>query len=261
VTLHVRTSGSGPSLAAFHGFTGAGDAFDHLDLPFQLVAPDLPGHGLSPPAVGWDAALFNLFDVLRDTHHFLTDAVPRYVYGYSMGARLALAYALRFPERVRAVVLESGSPGIEDDSERARRRADDEELARVLERDGIEAFLARWEAHPTLASLRDLPEPLASSLRARRMRNSPAGLASALRHLGTGAQPPLWSDLPKLDVPALLVAGERDAKFCAIARAMAARLPRARVRIVPSAGHAPHLEAPREVATIISDWLNEGDRT
>jgi 2-succinyl-6-hydroxy-2,4-cyclohexadiene-1-carboxylate synthase len=255
VTLHVRTSGTGPPLALLHGFTGAGDAFDHLDLPFQLSAPDLPGHGLSPAARGWDEALDDLAAALGPE--------PRFLYGYSLGARLALAYALRFPQRVRALALESGSPGIDDPEERARRRADDEELAGLLRREGLDAFLARWEAHPTLATMRDLPGSLASALRARRRRNSPEGLASALRFLGSGAQPSLWAELPELDVPALLVAGERDAKFCSIARAMAARLPRGRLRVVASAGHAPHLEAPRELAALVADWFThrEGDRS
>jgi 2-succinyl-6-hydroxy-2,4-cyclohexadiene-1-carboxylate synthase len=253
VTLHVRTCGRAPAAALLHGFTGAGDAFEHLDLPFQVAAPDLPGHGRSPAARGWDAALDDLAEALGPER--------RFVYGYSMGARLALAYALRFPERVRALALESGSPGIEDAAERTRRRADDEELARLLEREGLEAFIARWERHPTLATLGEVPEPLASSLRARRLRNSTAGLASALRFLGAGAQPPLWAELPRLEIPTLLVAGERDAKFCAIARDMAARLPRARLRVVPSAGHAPHLEAPGDLAALVSDWFMQGDRT
>jgi pimeloyl-ACP methyl ester carboxylesterase len=48
---------------------------------------------------------------------------------------------------------------------------------------------------------------------------------------------------------------------------MAARLRRARVRIVASAGHAPHLESPRELAALVTDWFknreesSEGDRT
>ena len=49
----------------------------------------------------------------------------------------------------------------------------------------------------------------------------------------------------------MLVAGERDAKFTAIAREMALALPRATLEIVPEAGHAVHLEAPARVAALI----------
>ena len=56
------------------------------------------------------------------------DALPADVVGYSMGARLALVLALRHPDAIRGLLLESPSPGIADDRERAQRRAADEAL-------------------------------------------------------------------------------------------------------------------------------------
>jgi 2-succinyl-6-hydroxy-2,4-cyclohexadiene-1-carboxylate synthase len=249
MTLHVERWGAGPDLALLHGFTGCGRAFDHLreklGACFQVVAPDLPGHGASPDATGWDRALDEIAATLGSTSLFLA--------GYSMGARLALGYALRFPDRVRALVLESGSPGIADPGERSARRLEDEALATLIEHEGVDAFVDRWEAHPTLATLRDLPGPLARQLRERRRRNRPHGLASALRHLGTGAQPSLWPRLPSLRAATLLLAGERDAKFSAFAQSMARAIPGSRLRLVPSAGHAPHLESADEYAQALVD--------
>jgi 2-succinyl-6-hydroxy-2,4-cyclohexadiene-1-carboxylate synthase len=259
VTLAVTSWGKGPPLALLHGFSGGGSAFDHLhDLlgaRFRCVAPDLPGHGESPPATGWDAALTDLGAALPREPFFLA--------GYSMGARLALAFALRHPSSLRALLLESGSPGIESAAEREQRRAEDEQLAGLALREGVPAFVARWEEHPTLAGLRDLPAPLAGALRAHRLRNSAEGLASALRHLGTGEQPPLWDELPRLRVPTLLLAGERDAKFTAIARRMAERIPGARLLLLPSSGHSPHLEAPAAYVEALIGFFrqSEGERT
>jgi 2-succinyl-6-hydroxy-2,4-cyclohexadiene-1-carboxylate synthase len=240
-------------LLLLHGFTGSGRSFDHLrerlDARFQVIAPDLPGHGSSPDATGWDDALDSLATALGPS--------PLYLAGYSMGARLALAYALRFPDRVLALLLESGSPGIADPDERAGRKYEDDALATLAEREGLDAFIARWEKHPTLASLRDLPEPLATTLRERRRRNRIEGLASALRHLGAGAQPSLWDQLPSLRPKALLVAGERDAKFRAIAQSMARAIPGARLRLLARAGHAPHLESPDEYAEALLDHFTK----
>jgi len=115
--------------------------------------------------------------------------------------------------------------------------------------------MARWEEHPTLSGLRDLPAPLASALRERRLRSSAAGLASALRHLGAGAQPPLWDELPRLRTPALLLAGENDGKFSDLARRMAERIPEARLRLLPGCGHSPHLEAPTRYAEAITGFF------
>jgi len=53
--------------------------------------------------------------------------------------------------------------------------------------------------------------------------------------------------------PTLLVAGERDAKFAVIARTMARSIPGARLRLIPGAGHAPHLETPDAYLTALLD--------
>jgi 2-succinyl-6-hydroxy-2,4-cyclohexadiene-1-carboxylate synthase len=259
VTLALTTWGGGAPLVLLHGMTGAGTAFDHLretlGARFRVIAPDLPGHGDSQEATGWEDALEELRDALPREPFFLA--------GYSMGARLALAFALRHPASVRAVVLESGSPGIEDPAERDRRRAEDAQLAALVLREGVAAFVARWEEHPTLSGLRNLPGPLASALRERRLRSSAAGLASALRHLGAGAQPPLWNELPGLRTKALLLAGEGDAKFSDVARRMAEGIAGARLRLLPGCGHSPHLEAPARYAEALAGFFtqSEGEQT
>ena len=84
-----------------------------------------------------------------------------------------------------------------------------------------------------------------------RLRNTPAGLAAALRGLGTGVMDPLWDALPSLAVPVTLAVGERDEKFRAIAERMAAVLPRAEIAVVEGAGHAAQLEAPDAVAALL----------
>ena len=85
-----------------------------------------------------------------------------------------------------------------------------------------------------------------------RLRNTPHGLANALRGLGTGAMEPLWERLGELTMPVTLVAGERDEKFRAIAEQMAARLPNAQHVTIPDTGHAPQLEDPEGVARAIA---------
>lgn len=207
-----------------HGFTGGPRSFG--DVPARI--PDLPGHGTAPLATSWHDAVSQIVDMLGPA--------PEVLGGYSMGARLALAVALRAPHLVSRLVLESGSPGIEDGADRAARRLEDGDLASLLEREGIEAFLRKWEASPILAG-----QPH-DQLRAERLRSSARGLASALRQLGQGAQPSLWKDLASLRMPALLVVGERDAKYLGIARRMQALVPHAELVVVPRAGHAPHLE-------------------
>ena len=73
--------------------------------------------------------------------------------GYSMGGRLCLRLALDRPDLVRGLVLVSASPGIADRASAPRGRATDEQLARDVERDGVDAFLERWLAQPMFATL------------------------------------------------------------------------------------------------------------
>jgi 2-succinyl-6-hydroxy-2,4-cyclohexadiene-1-carboxylate synthase len=92
---------------------------------------------------------------------------------------------------------------------------------------------------------------VAAAAHADRLRNTPAGLAAALRGLGTGTMRPLWDRLAELAIPVTLVVGERDEKFRAIAAQMARAIPDCRVEVVAGAGHAAQLERPEAVAAAI----------
>jgi 2-succinyl-6-hydroxy-2,4-cyclohexadiene-1-carboxylate synthase len=166
-----------------------------------------------------------------------------------MGGRLALHVALVLPSRVRRLVLIGASPGLADPAARAERLAADERLAKEVETMTIGAFADRWAQTGVLA---DQPPEVQAAMRAQRLRNTPAGLAAALRGLGTGALPSLWERLGELRCPVDLIVGERDARFQAIADEMAGGLPAARVHVVRGAGHAVHLEDPRAVAEVIA---------
>jgi 2-succinyl-6-hydroxy-2,4-cyclohexadiene-1-carboxylate synthase len=249
--------GKGSPLLLIHGFTGSRDAWSHLQPllgdRYRVLAPDLPGHGESP--ISADATFHDAVDQLLA----LLDATGLErvdVAGYSLGARVALALALRAPERVSRLVLESGSPGLRHRRERGERRRDDAALAEVIERDGLEAFVQRWEALPLFDGLRKLPEPLKAGLHERRLSHRPEALAGSLRALSLGAQPSYWARLWTVRAPTLLLTGGRDEKFTGIARAMAAEMPLVWGHVFPGAGHAPHLESPEEWAQEVSSFLS-----
>ncbi len=216
---------------------------DALQGRFPLVLPDAPGHGGSTAV---RADLWRTADLLAETV-----GKPAMWVGYSMGGRTALHVALSHPDLVEALVLISTSAGIEDEAQRAERRAADEVLAERIEQEGTEPFLASWLSQPLFATL----PPERAGLQ-ERLANTPAGLASSLRLSGTGAQDPLWGRLPELgtrDRPILLIAGERDRRYCDQAQRMAAAIgPTATVSIVRDAGHACHLEHPGAVAATIA---------
>ncbi len=235
-----------PAIVLLHGFTQTGAAWDpviaELGAGYRALAPDLRGHGT---AARRPATLEGVVDDVRRL------APERFVLGgYSMGGRLALHVALTLPTRIAALVLIGASPGIADRDERRRRRAADERLADELEDSTIAAFARRWAAQPLFAGQ---PPDVAAGAHADRLRNEPAGLAAALRGLGTGALPSLWDRLGELTMPVALVVGERDARFRAIAERMAAAINVVQTVVVPGAGHAAGLEAPGMVAQVLRD--------
>jgi 2-succinyl-6-hydroxy-2,4-cyclohexadiene-1-carboxylate synthase len=235
------------TVVLLHGFAGTGRAWDPVIARlhperYTALAPDLRGHGAASAERPID------FDAV--TEDILAAAPPCFTLcGYSMGGRIAQYVALTAPERIERLVLLATSPGIEDDAERATRRAADEELAAFADGATIEAFADRWAAQPLFAGT---PPEAARTWREDILRNDPRGLAAVLRGLGTGSMPSLWSRLDRLEMPTAVVAGARDAKFVALGERIAAALPRGLLTIVPDAGHGLPREAPAAVAAAIA---------
>ena len=259
IQYYVECHGAGAPLVLLHGFTGSSATWaPYLAAwPARAIAVDLPGHGQTE-APG-DPARYRMEATMADLVALLDQLGVRraHVLGYSMGGRVALHLAAAHPERVATLIVESASPGLPTQAERDARVAADTALAASIERDGIAAFVDRWEALPLWASQASLPDEVRASLRAQRLNNRATGLANSLRGLGTGAQAPLHDQLADLPVPALVIAGMLDAKFVAIARSMAAALPQGRLALVPVAGHATHLEQPALFDRLVAGFLEE----
>ncbi len=250
---------SNPVLVMLHGFTGSaagwGRQLDTLAVyGLRVIALDLLGHGQSDAPD--DPQRYTIEhcqqDILAALQELGVSKGRAILLGYSMGGRIALYAA--FSGFFRALILESASPGLEDPVERERRRISDETLAASIEREGIQAFIGRWEKLTLFASQKTLPLECRETLRRQRLQNRATGLAQSLRGVGLGVQPSLYARLPTLQIPVLLIAGELDTKFTAIARHMAQALPQAQVRIISGAGHTVHLEQPEEFVSLVGDF-------
>ena len=257
VAYHVEVEGSGPAVFFLHGFTGSGETWKpHLAAleAFTIIRIDFLGHGGSDaPAVieryGMDACVDDLL-VIQDRL-----GIERCAFvGYSMGGRVAMRVALRAPERLWALVLESASPGIANSADRRDRVIQDASLAARIRKEGVAAFADYWQALPLFASQSRLPQTARQALRDQRLQHTAEGLANSLEGLGAGMQEPVLPRLRNLRLPVLLLAGALDAKYCELAHEMATVLPQCRVHVVPDAGHAVHLEQPA-FDDVVHDFL------
>lgn len=256
--LNYETAGSraGPPVLFLHGFMGRAADWQSIIASmrdrFFCLAVDLPGHGASvglpEEAYTMEVAAEQLAAVLA-----AEDIARCTVVGYSMGGRAALYFALRHPSCCRRLVLESASPGLETEADRAaRRRTDRARAGRIT--DDFEAFLQEWYRQPLFASLARYG--LVDEMVARRLHNRPDELGRSLQGMGTGAQPSLWERIPALRIPTLALAGTLDPKYVSLTACMARRSRCLRPAFVSEAGHNVHAERPDRFCDYLSRFID-----
>ncbi len=259
--LSHRMHGSpkNPAVLMLHGFLGCKEDWEEaakaLSDDYYVVTMDLPGHGKSVAEIADE--FYSMSGSARAVVELLDQAgMDRCsIIGYSMGGRLALYLAARYPDRVSSAVIESASPGLRTDEERRSRRSSDHALAEKLLSRDLDEFLSDWYAQPLFEPLKRCSH--FKEVMKRRLAGNPQGLARSLRMMGTGVQPSLWEELARIRIPMLFLAGGLDAKFRDLAEEMAHRCPAGRALIVDGVGHTVHVEASEPFPGIVRRFLEE----
>lgn len=158
--------------------------------------------------------------------------------GYSMGGRLALQLLER--ERFRCAIIVSAGLNAPDPERVAR----DEAWARRFESDDWSSLMRDWNAQAVFGG---------HVLERREENYDRAELARQLREWSPAVLPP--PNLEAIATPLLWIAGERDAKYVAIAREAVARLPHAELWIAPNAGHRVPWEQPEAFVARLRAFL------
>jgi pimeloyl-ACP methyl ester carboxylesterase len=181
-----------------------------------------------------------------------------HVYGISMGGMVAQELALRFPERVRGLVLGATSPG----GPRAARPSLGEigglvgAVAAARRTGGGvrgRTWLADWLFSETFR--REQPERVRELLRDFAAHRATA--RGLLSHLAASTYHDTVARLPQVQAPTLVLHGAEDAMApVANARLLAARIPDAELQLVAGAGHAYPLERPEASAALVIDFVD-----
>ena len=213
--------GAGPPLVLLHGASSTGREDFGAQLPrlrqaFSCYLPDARGHARTL----CDAANGLAFDDLVADLEAFVDGLALAMFdliGFSMGAATALAYAMGQPGRLRSLVLVGAATEREPRTRVIRHLAD---VARIERQDPA------WAA--ALARRHD---PFQGDGSWRR-------LMPAIAAFVAGQVPPTPAELRRVEVPTLVVVGDRDPVVpVPQAMALARQLPDARLFVVPGCGH------------------------
>ncbi len=252
ILLSGSLAGSGPGVVILHPVgldrTFWGTLPEVLATSRQVLTLDLRGHGLSPPA----AVGLTMGDYAQDVLHTLAyhGIAPCWVVGLSFGGMLAQMLALQSPTAVAGLVL-CGCPGAIPPEARSVLQ----QRGLLAERGGMEAVveetIKRWFT-PEFRS-----DERVDNVRLRLQADDPIGWSAAWHAIsGFDALP----GLRRLDVPALVVAGERDAATSAEAsQALAGAIPGARLRVLRGAPHMMQIESEHEFVAAVAGFLDERD--
>ena len=251
LTLHIETEGDGRSLALLHGWGVHSRVWDgvrsELASRFRVHVVDLPGFGQSPVCAPYTPGEF-----ARELARALPESIC--VCGWSLGAQLALRWALDFPTQVKRLVLVAATP----------RFAGDPGWASGVDAPVLHDFASGLRRNVT-STLKRFATLQTHGEKDARQKNAwlckclfttdPEVLQASLQML---LETDLRSELFQLEQPVLLVHGQIDRLVSeASARAFQQLLPRARLEIFEDCAHVPFLSQSKKFVSLVSEFLDE----
>lgn len=241
VKLHYEVHGEGPVVLLSHGYSATSGMWrgqvDALSRSYKVVTWDMRGHGQSDyPA---DQSLYSQAATVDDMAAII-DAVgakTAVVGGLSLGGFMSLAFYVKYPERVRALLIIDTGPGFKKDEAREGWNKTALDTARAFETEGLARLKSR------------------SAEMAGATHRSADGLIRAARGMLTQHDATVINALPDIRVPSLVIVGAEDKPFLAAADYMAAKIPGAQKVVIPNAGHAANIDQASSFNAAVSSFL------
>ncbi|MBO0827113.1 MAG: alpha/beta fold hydrolase [Streptosporangiales bacterium] len=246
-TLHYEVIGEGPDVLLSHGVIENSSSWDdvvaRLAERFRVTCYDARGRGGS----GGGDTPFGFAELAEDVEALARHlGLVKFVHvGHSMGGRVALEHAVRHPRRLAGLVVASARAEAPSAAGRSRLEA----LIESVRAEGSGAGVDMWTspADDYYARAREISEA-----------NPVPGTTRALATLV--AMDSFVPRLGSVDVPVLVVAGDRDVDYLHSAEVMAERIPVSSLRVLPGVGHFPNLQCPAAFADQVIRFAETGLR-
>jgi pimeloyl-ACP methyl ester carboxylesterase len=247
ISIHyTRTGGDKPILVLLHGLTANGACWTGLaqilEKEYDIIMPDARGHGESSvPDYGYryeDHAndIIGLIKSLRLS--------PPVLLGHSMGGMTAAVVASRCPKLLRGLIL--ADPTFL--SKKVQREIRDSDIGdqqrRILSRPFEELVADLQSRHPNRSS--DTIELIARA----RLQTSIAAF-----DVLTPPNPDYKRLVGAIDVPSLLVFGDKGVVSSVVAKEIQRLNPRFQVDQIPEVGHGLHYDQPERFAAIVRSFM------
>jgi pimeloyl-ACP methyl ester carboxylesterase len=244
ISISYEDSGSGSAVFMTHGYAAAGRMWEPQRKPlneagYRLVSWDMRGHGEteSPDDPAQYSEALTLADIasLMD----MLGIERAVVGGLSLGGFMSLAFQLGRPERVRALLLCDTGPGYRSDEPRAKWNRMAERSAVNFEEKGLDAAGRSPEVQAAV-----------------KYHRSAAGLAHSARGMLAQVDSRVIDHLPEIDVPTLIIVGEKDEPYHDASRYMQSKIPGAWLEMIPDAGHAANMDQPEAFNRVLLEFLD-----
>lgn len=259
---YIRTVSSSAAYILFlHGFTGSSndwkDIAHHIDNRFNIAVLDFIGHGKSDSPA--EEKYYSPAQIINQLNFIINCLRKEKVIlaGYSMGGRAALSYAVKFPQNICGLILESSTTGISSENLRIERIERDKELSEFILNNSIEAFVDYWRNLDLFNSQKNLPTEKLNEIKKAKLNNDRTGLANMLKGFSTGKMEPLFDQVKNIPAKTLLISGELDEKFTTINSQIVNNFQSAEHIIIKNAGHNTHLEQPSLYLDAVNNFLKQ----
>lgn len=240
VQIHYEAAGSGPPVLITHGFGSSTKAWEGqaetLSDAYRIITWDMRGHAGtdSPvdPAQYSEAATVDDMAAILD-HLGIEKAV---IGGLSLGGYMSLAFNLKYPGRVRALMLFDTGPGYNNPKGREAWNETAFRRAERFEQKGLDALGQGAEVRISV-------------------HRSAEGLAKAARGMLAQFNDSVIRSLEQIEVATLVLVGANDEPFLGATDYMANKIPGATKVVIPGAGHASNLDQPAAFDAAVREFL------